>query len=211
MGGQVKWAPTDSINVIANQYVGADTLNTPDRIRMHTDDSVMVKYYENQDKFISKAAASLTLDAGAENGGGVQWWNQYFLGAMAYNRVWFLHDKFGLTVGGGAINNPGRYLVLVPPINGANAFSGTPYFSANPGDQYAAWDGQVTLDYMPSQHITWRLEYNHRQASVPYFAGSGGMTPPGGNQGAPGSNVANWTPDLANTENRIALDMMIKI
>ena len=26
---------------------------------------------------------------------------------------------FGLTLGGGAINNPGRYLVLLPPINGA--------------------------------------------------------------------------------------------
>jgi hypothetical protein len=39
----------------------------------------------------------------------------------------FDHDLYGFTVGGGAITNPGRYLVLVPPINGATAITGTPY------------------------------------------------------------------------------------
>ena len=46
---------------------------------------------------------------------------------------------------------------------------------------------QVTFDYMPSQFVTFRLEFNHRAANVPYFAGEGGVTPPGGNTGAPGS------------------------
>ena len=50
----------------------------------------------------------------------------------------------------------------MPPINGATAFSGTPYFTDNPGDPYKAWDTQVTFDYMPSQFITFRSEYNHR-------------------------------------------------
>jgi len=36
-----------------------------------------------------------------------------------YNRFWFDNDRYGLTLGGGKINNPGRYLVLLPPINGA--------------------------------------------------------------------------------------------
>ena len=99
---------------------------------------------------------------------------------MAYNRLWFSHDHFGLTTGGGAITNPGRYLVLVPPINGATASSGAaPYFTANPGDKFTAWDMQVTADWMPEEFITFRLEYNHRWASVPYFASSGGVTPPG--------------------------------
>ena len=58
---------------------------------------------------------------------------QSFLGFMAYNRFWFDKDRYGLTLGGGKINNPGRYLVLIPPINGATAASGTPYFTDNPG------------------------------------------------------------------------------
>jgi len=31
---------------------------------------------------------------------------------MIYNRLWFDRDKYGLTIGGGQINNPGRYLVF---------------------------------------------------------------------------------------------------
>ena len=33
------------------------------------------------------------------------------------------------------MSNPGRYLVLMPPINGATVFSGTPYFTENAGDK----------------------------------------------------------------------------
>ena len=45
------------------------------------------------------------------------------------------------------INNPGRYLVLVPPINGETASSAAisaPYFTGNPGDPFKAWDMSVT-------------------------------------------------------------------
>src|SRR3954471_6320018 len=97
--------------------------------------------------------------------------------------------KFGVTIGGGAIDNPGRYPVLIPPVNGANAASGSPSFTANPGDRFAAWDASITCDYMPSQFLTFRLEGNYRAASVPYFSGAGGVTPPGGNIGPPGSIV----------------------
>src|SRR5260370_1318665 len=96
---------------------------------------------------------------------------------MVYDRLWFHNDLYGLTIGGGRINNPGRYLVLLPPINGATAASGTPYFTENPGDPYKAWDISGTFDYMPSQYITFRWEYNHRAANVPYFSGPGGITP----------------------------------
>ena len=130
---------------------------------------------------------------------------------MLYNRLWFDDNHWGLTLGGGAITNPGRYLVLLPPINGATASSGTPYFTENPGDKFFAWDYSVTVDYMPIQFLTWRVEYNHREANVPYFAGSGGVTPPGGNQGTPGSLVAGWTPDLSKLENRIQLVLMVRI
>ena len=135
---------------------------------------------------------------------------QDFLGFMLYNRLWFHKDLFGFTLGGGKINNPGRYLVLLPPINGATAASGTPYFTENPGDPYKAWDSSATFDYMPSQYITFRWEYDHRAANVPYFSGRGGITPPGGNTGAPGSYVPGWTPDLVRDENRLDLAILVK-
>ncbi len=140
---------------------------------------------------------------------------QYFKGFMAYTRLWLGHDRYTFCAGGGAIKNPGRYLVLMPPINGATAFSGTPYFTENPADPFQAWDMRLTADYMPQPFITFRAEYNHRHASVPYFAGSGGVTPPGGNQGAPGSQVTidgqTRYPDLVKDENRFSLALTVKL
>ncbi|MDB5036715.1 MAG: hypothetical protein JWQ35_243 [Bacteriovoracaceae bacterium] len=213
LGLQVLYRPTGWLSLLGNQYYGTDTLDTPDRKRFHTDDSIMVKYHDNPSALINQAAASLTVDAGCESGGGVRCGNQYFLGFMAYNRVWFDEGHYGFTFGGGAIKNPGRYLVLLPPINGATAASGTgdpAQFSENPGDKYWAWDSQVTADYMPTRNITFRAEYNYRYASVPYFSGHGGVTPPGGNQGAPGSNVASWSPDLRKSENRLTGAFMVR-
>ena len=217
LGGQVLWRPNGSISIVANNYYGADALGIPDRKRVHTDDSIQVKYYDKPDRPISKAAVTFTFDAGCESGGGVVCHggtattpSQYFLGFMAYHRLWFAHDRYAVTVGGGAINNPGRYLVLLPPINGATAASGTPYFTENPGDPFKAWDMQTTADYMPSQFITFRGEYDHRHASVPYFSGAGGVTPPGGNQGALGSVVPGWAPDLRNAESRVTFALLVK-
>src|SRR5882672_4004439 len=230
-GVQFLWRPNCWLSVLGNQYMlGADTLNTPGRIRYHTDDSIQIKYYDHPENFLSKAAFSLTGDMGCEHGGGASCAGnsakgpkQSFLGYMAYNRLWFDRDKYALTLGGGKISNPGRYLVLIPPINGTTAVSGTPYFTANPGDPYKAWDVSGTFDWMPSQYITFRWEYNHRAANVPYFSGSGGVTPPGGNNGAPGSFVClsgfttcngsptnTWLPDLRKSQNRLNMAILVK-
>ena len=210
-GLQIVWRPTGWFSILGNQYIGADTLGVPNRKRIHSDDSLMVKYYDNPAGAISKAAASFTIDAGCEWGGDVDCGTQYFIGFMAYTRVWFLRDAFAVTAGGGAIKNPGRYLVLLPPINGATAFSGTPYFTENPGDPFKAWDIQLTADYMPRPFLTFRLEFVHRGASVPYFAGHGGVTPPGGNQGAFGSVYGDWVPDLVQDENRLTAALLLKL
>lgn len=218
IGMQVAWRPSGTIAFVTNNYFGTDTLGNRDRKRLHTDNSIQVKYLDAPQSTVSKAAFSVTLDAGCEYGGGVscsggtpQSPSQYFLGFMVYHRLWFDRDRIGLTVGGGGINNPGRYLVLIPPINGATAFSGTPYFTAAPGDPYKAWDASVTLDYMPSQFVTFRGEFNHRAANVPYFAGRGGVTPPGGNVAPLGSSVPGFAPDLRKTENRVTFALLIKL
>ena len=218
VGMQILWRPTGWLSVLSNNYEGYDTLGVNNRLRIHTDNSITLKYYDRPNSLVDKAAFSLTLDAGCEDGGGVSCNGgkkgpvQQFLGFMLYDRTWFAHDKVGLTLGGGAITNPGRYLALVPPINGATASqNGGGYFTQNPGDQFKAWDYSVTLDYMPNQYITWRSEFNHRAADEAYFAGPGGMTPPGGNQGGAGSLVPGFTPDLRRSENRITLAMLVRI
>ena len=225
IGVQILWRPNGWLSVLGNQYMlGEEALGNPDRVRYHSDESIEIKYLDHQESFLSKAAFSLTGDIGCEHGGGVSCWGnsakgpkQDFLGFMFYNRFWFNHDRYGLTLGGGKINNPGRYLVLLPPINGATAASGTPYFTENPGDQFKAWDASATFDYMPSQYITFRGEFDHRAANVPYFSGPGGVTPSCPTApivenicGSPGSFVPGFAPDLKKIENRINLSILVK-
>ena len=201
LGGQILWRPKPWLSFVFNNYgMGEDTLtfSTPPlgRSRLHTDDSVEVKYYDRPEKTLDKMAFSLTGDLGCEYGGGVSCFHdtkttkkQMFAGWMLYNRFWFKKDTYGLTIGGGVLDNPGRYLTLLPPINGADAVSGSPYFTANPGDPFKAWDTSITFDWMPKQYITFRSEYGYRHANQPYWSGRGGITPPGGNTGSPGSYV----------------------
>jgi hypothetical protein len=219
IGLQILYRPTKWLSILGNQYEGADTLGVPGRHRVHTDDSVQIKYYDNPSHLLDKAAMTVTIDAGCEfgqnsgvscRGGTPAKPSQYFLGFMTYQRFWFHRDLFGFTIGGGAINNPGRYLVLLPPIDGATAITGTPYFTENPGNPYKAWDASATFDYMPKQYITWRFEYNHRASNVPYFTGAGGITPPGGVNGSPGTLVPGWTPDLVKRENRLIIAVLVK-
>jgi hypothetical protein len=229
IGGQLLYRPTSYISLLSNDYgLGADDLGIPNRTRMHTDNSIEVKYYDHPERFLDKMAFTLTGDAGCETGGGVDcttnkknpqgqitYFKQSFLGFMAYNRWWFKKDRYGFTLGGGKINNPGRYLVLLPPIDGATASTGTPYFTENPGNPFKAWDISATYDYMPSQYITFRWEFNHRHANVPYWTGPGGITPPGGNNGNPGSpvilsNGTTWEPDLRRTEDRATMAILVK-
>ncbi len=246
IGGQIKWTPYPWMNVISNNYgLGHDDLYIPNRGRIHTDDSIEIKYYDKPEKYLDKMAFSFTGDLGCEFGGGVSCHGntaggpkQSFVGYMLYNRTWFKKDRYGFTIGGGQINNPGRYLVLIPPINGETAPSAainSPYFTGNPGDPFKAWDTSATFDYMPRQFLTFRWEYDYRHASVPYWSGSGGITPPpGSNNGFPqyyacssgassgqtslsaaetacgGGPSSVWFPDLRRDEQFIDMAILVK-
>jgi hypothetical protein len=159
-------------------------------------------------------ALSLTWDVGCQYGGGVGCTSgpakENFIGAMLYDRTWWDNNIFALTIGGGFINNPGRYLALLPPINGATASSGTPYFSENPGEKLFQWDSQLNFQYMPNDWITWWTEATFRHSDVPYWSGGGGITPPNTQNGTqfgtqPGATAYNtngtvWYPDLRSRE-----------
>ncbi|HVN03182.1 MAG TPA: TonB-dependent receptor [Bryobacteraceae bacterium] len=239
LGGQIKWTPFPWLNILSNNYgLGHDDLYIPNRARIHTDNSVEVKYYDHIERTLDKMAFTFTGDLGCEFGGGVSCHGntaggpkQSFVGFMVYNRWWFHRDMFGFTLGGGMINNPGRYLVLLPPINGETAASAainSPYFTENPGDPFKAWDTSGTFDYMPKQWLTLRFEGDFRHANVPYWSGSGGITPPPGSNngyptqyacvnGTPSLTVAGcanngglWTPDLRRREFLLDIDLMVK-
>jgi hypothetical protein len=245
LGGQLLWQPKEWFKLVANQYgYGQDNLGLPHTERIHTDDSIEVRYYNKHDnEGVSKMAFTLTGDGGCQYGGGIQCTGapsknkDSFVGWMLYNRIWFHHDLFAVTTGGGAMSNWGRYLTLLPPINGADAVTGSPYFTELPGQRAHMWDSTVTFQYMPRQYITWWTEVGYRHSDVPYFAGRGGVTPPGfpfgGTNGQPAqyacmsgapsgatdlptatTNCASsggvWFPDLRRSEAKLSIGVMVK-
>jgi hypothetical protein len=244
-GFEIRWAPSPDLVVICNNYAGPDNPDSPDCIKYHTDDSVVVKYLDDpKSNGIDKMAFSLTCDAGFQqgplwvgNGNTVQgatpggsWVTvgpdgpnaESFLGAMLYDRTWFAHDTMAFTFGGGWMTNPGRYLALLPSIDGDSAasFSGdsnaTAAFPTGPGLPWQAWDFDVCLQIMPDQYYTFDLEWTHRHSSIPYFNGPGGETSSDGWTGGAGTGslqVSNgaYQPNLINDEDLILGAFMIHI
>lgn len=227
LGANITWMPNSNLKLLTNDYYGTDAAMIPQRKRFHSDNSLLVRYYNRpKSNGVTKMAFSLTGDIGFEKGGGVNGFKngdslhgpaQYFASAMFYNRIWFGHDKFAWTIGGGVMTNPGRYLVLYPTGQASplpdptdpTKTAGMYPFSANPGDQFKAWDCSTNLDWMPNQSLTFRIEYVHRHASVPYFAGHGGVTSPTGYTTTP--IPPDWRPDLVNSEDRIICALLFRL
>src|SRR5271166_687757 len=119
LGGQLLWLPTEWFKLVANQYgFGEDNLGLPQTQRIHTDDSIEVRYFNRPESLnLSKMAFSLTADAGCQYGGGLSCTGgrnttqkSSFVGWMLYDRMWFHKDLFAITMGGGEMSNWGRYL-----------------------------------------------------------------------------------------------------
>ena len=225
-GFSALWFPTENIKFVSNNYIGWETANTPGRFRQHTDNSLLVRYFNAPESAgLSKMAFSLTGDAGYETGDGVtpvgghydatgtgascntaNPCNQNFLSAMLYNRFWFDKDHYGITLGGGAMHNDGRYLVLPPT---GLAAPGEPNgFSLNPGTKFDGADFSVSTQYMPDDYAEFLLEFVHHQTDVPYYSGHGGVTGPSGYNGGTVDNPiltapVGWRPDLVKHDNRI--------
>ncbi len=228
IGGNITYMSSNSnLKVLTNNYYGTDAGGIKERIRFHSDNSLLLRYFNKpESKGINKMAFSLTGDFGFEKGGGVNGLSdgnttegpaQYFASAMFYNRIWFAKNKIAWTVGGGYMTNPGRYLVLYPtgqasPLpnpNDPTKTEGAFPFSANPGDKFEGFDYSTNIDFMPNQSITFRIEYVHRESSVPYFAGKGGVT---SQTGFTTSTLdPNWRPDLVKSEDRIILAMLFRL
>lgn len=208
-GMSITYRPKEWLATVANFYVGSDTKLIPDRVRAHSDFSVQMRYVNRPGKKgLSKAAFHINGQYGFEDGGfdtngiALPAYNEtYFAGFSANNRLWFYKDKIALTLRGGLVKNPGRYLPFVPSPYG---YIDNP--ANDPGKDFFAWEATSTLDFMISDYLTLRLEYLYRNANLPYFAGPGGTTAPDGWQ----AGTSSWTPDLKFDEHRWLVNFNVR-
>jgi hypothetical protein len=236
IGFQIDYRPRDWMKLILSAYTGTDTQDAPGRTRFHTDDSLLIRYYNRPDsKGLSRIATSLTVDIGFEEGDGVSAFRgkhtsdpsqcttsspceQDFQSAMLYGIAWFYRNQFSLLVGGGFMRNPGRYLVLAPT---GLASPGQPNgFSTNPGTTFFGWDTSQNISWYPSQNITVRLENSFHHSDDPYYAGHGGVTGPDGYKCgglfSPDGSITTcappgWRPDLVKNEDKIILALLFRL
>jgi putative OmpL-like beta-barrel porin-2 len=233
-GGQIMWRPVEWISMNSNDYFGYDAQDLPGLDRWHTDNSFNIRYYNNPGgSFITRAAASYTFDLGGEQGDGVSFSGTSpeghcsvkapcparFISAMTYQRVWF-GDQFAVTVGGGYMSNPSRYLILTPtgnaqPLPQPESTAQVAYvpptspYDINFGSKIDMWDYEGGFQYMPSDYFTLDVEYNHRSANVPFFAGHGGVTSPDGYVTTPSG--PGWRPDLTKSDDRIIIAWLVRL
>ncbi len=231
-GFQILFRPTEWLSVLSNDYWGFDAQDLPGLNRWHSDNSATISYYHNPKGFVTRLAGSYTFDIGGEFGDGVSFSGSgteghcspstpcaaRFISGMTYQRAWF-GDHFAFTAGGGFMSNPSRYLVLAPTGNasgvpqpestqGIQYVPATSPYDMNFGTKFNAWDYEFGIQYMPIEQFTFDLEFNHRQADVPYFAGHGGVTSPDGyitTTAPPG-----WRADLVKSDDRIIAAWLVR-
>lgn len=232
-GAQILFRPTEWLSILSNDYVGWDSQNLPGLFRWHSDNSLTVSYYHDPKGFLTRLASSYTFDVGGEQGDGVSFGGTNstegtcstsntcaarFISGMMYHRAWF-GDTFAITAGAGFMSNPSRYLVLAPTGNASGvpqpqSTQGIQYvapsqgYDLNFGSHFNAWDYEFGFQYMPIEQLTIGVEFNHREADTPYFAGHGGVTNPDGYITT--KTPAGWRPDLSKTDDRLIASWLVR-
>ena len=153
LGGQILWRPREWFPFVFNNYgMGKDTLVNPSVSRIHTDDSIVIRG-TSTDRIVPvsrKLPCSFTGDLGCEYGGGVcclrprRTGSDTPLAAGRSTTGLVEQEQHAITIGGGQMDNPSRYLTLLPPIDGANALTGSPYFTENLGEPFRCGMARIT-------------------------------------------------------------------
>lgn len=227
LGSSTYYRPNENLQLVANFYLGRDTQN-PDtegnqseRLRFHHDNSIVARYFKDaESKGITQAAFSLNSHYGFQSnnqeGDIVKAKDNFMVGTSLANRIWFNKNKMALTL-------RGDYMTNQSVVNGVNV---SPYLAFTPaatgdipnnydeaianGEKLKIFQFTTTFDIMPSDFVTFRVEYGYRNSSVPYFAGSGGTTSASGWTNGP-TGTTPWAADLKKTENRITLAVNFRL
>jgi hypothetical protein len=226
-GSSNYYRPNENLQLVANFYLGRDTQNPDtlgnqsDRLRFHHDNSIVARVFKQpESRGLSQVAFSLNNHYGFQSndapGDVVKAADNFMMGSSLATRVWFNRNKLALTLRGDLITNQSvvngvntaPYLAFTPAVSGGEP-NGYDVAIAN-GDKLEIRQFTATFDVMPSDHVTFRFEYGHRSASLPYFAGPGGTTSPSGWTNGPVTELP-WSADLQTSEDRITIGMNFRL
>jgi hypothetical protein len=207
-GSSNYYRPSENTQLVYNLYYGNDSKSGTTELskvrRVHNELSITQRYVKNKEsRGLSQAAFDVDMHYGFQSGQGVKAENNYMSGIAVANRLWFLKNKLGWTTRADYVTNPGGYLAFSPAAAGQipNDYD----LAISSGKNLKITQLSTTLDIMPNDFITFRLEYDYRRSNVPYFGGPEGTTSQTGFTTDP--ITPDWKPDLRKTENRIIVAM----
>lgn len=206
LGLSASYRFSDDLQLMINYYGGNDSRQAVNRY--HHDHSVVARVMkEPESNGLSQVAFSLNNHFGFESGEGKTYNTHFMAGSSFATRLWFNKNTIGLTLRSDYVTNPGLHLAYVPSPVTPNDF--TDAIANDPLQRISIGQATVTVDYMPNDFATFRLEYGYRAANHPYFAGRGGTTSPDGWSATP--IPVDWRPDLEKTEHRLTGAINIRL
>ena len=194
------WRPAKWLSFVNSFYAGQEVEGDPDSLRLYTDNNIQIRWFDRPDnKFLRSMAFSLVGDAGYEHRGNAP---SGAIAGMSLSHRWEWTSQWKSTLRGDFLYDETQAISPKFPVGAAYPWKGTnPFFAGGI---------TATLDFWPSPWIVTRLEWSHRAANQPLFSGAGGITGPNGLLPT-SSTLATFTPDLAKSDDRLLLNVTLRL
>lgn len=195
------WRPRAWLSLVNSVYAGREAHGDPRSLRVYTDNNVQVRYYHDdaKDAVLRSLALSVVADLGHEHRGDAP--SGWMGGGSVATHAELAHGvRAGVRVDLAADQT--QAISTKFPV-------GSPYPWPGKG-RLVAGGVTATVDYWPSPWLVARVEYAHRNANQPFFAGHDGITGPGGVLPVDPTTTS-FTPELVKNDDRVVLDVTLRL
>lgn len=189
--------PSERVELHGDGYVGRDQQTDDGAVRNYWNAYGQWQPFKRSSGVPRSVALAVGADFGYETHTGSR--DGVFAAGSASTRVQWT-PQWMTTLRADTFYDSTKSLVTTLPSATGYALPDKPDFL---GDGFTA-----TLDFWPSPWILYRVEYMHRQASIPYFSGPGGITPPSGLSSSMGSA---FSPDLRRSDDRVVINVTLRL
>ncbi len=196
------WRPSERFSLSSTVYAGQEAPLDSKASRWYTDNYAQYQYYKSSGSIIRSGALAVVGDLGYD----YRSWparDGLRTGGSFSHRLEF-QGNLAWTLRGDIYYDHSQAVVTAFPISS--------FFTRPFQDQEFLGGGlTTTFDYWPSPWTLFRLEYVHREASIPFFSGHGGITGPAGIQPASPAGAVGFVPDLKRSDDRVVVNVTLRL
>lgn len=195
------WRPRPWLSLVNSLYSGQEVEGDPGSLRVYSDNNLQVRYYHAAEGHVLRALSfSLVADVGYERRGNAP---SGAMGGVTLTHRIDWSERWKTTLRADFFDDETQAVTPKFPVGSAY-----PWRGAGP---LLVRGASATLDFWPSPWLVTRLEYSHRVSNQPFFSGSGGITGPNGVLPSGASQAASFAPDLRTTDDRVLLNVTLRL